>query len=168
MLGTDAAMFMLPGMARAFLGTSPAGGGTGLDRSAQNALIIARLPRQNRPCRDTDIGAVQIQPDTLAKIRHHILGQTGIRTGCAALRAGIAFLDTANERLRDAASTAGMGVDHLSSTHGILLSLILATDDRSRRRKVPDFRKNRWGSLASGSWMPILRPRQFNKDRAHG
>ena len=109
----DATMLMLTGMPLALLRTHAASLGAGLQRDGDDLLIGARAPRRDCPRCNTNIGAVEVETDTLAKLGDHVLGEASVGAGRAALGAGVALLDTANEGLVGVALNAGMGRDHI-------------------------------------------------------
>jgi hypothetical protein len=68
--------------------------------------------------RQADVRAVEIEPDALPELLDHLLGQAGIGACGAGLRAGIAFVDAADQRLADVAPHVGMRTDDVSRMHG--------------------------------------------------
>lgn len=84
-------------------------------QGGDNDLLVAAGPASADPAgRKADVGAVEIEPDALPKLRDHLLGQARVSAGRAALGAAVTFLDAANERVIGVASNVGVGGNHLS------------------------------------------------------
>jgi hypothetical protein len=82
------------------------------------------LPRGETSGRLADIGAIKIEANTLAQLRHHVFAQTGIGASCTRLGAVKALFDAAYER--GVAEIAGLrvGYSHFLGVHKILLLLL--------------------------------------------
>lgn len=140
-LGADPAMRMHLAMATAFLGAGRTGTGAGLDDLLQNFGILPGAPDRSPPGGKADIGAVLVQPDALAKLRHHVFGKAGIGTGDAGLGASKARLDAGDQRIIGGALHLRMGLDHGSDGHGAgFLSAIghAGETDNGPRCSLPD------------------------------
>jgi hypothetical protein len=68
--------------------------------------------------RQADVRAVEIEPDALLELLDHLLGQAGIGACGAGLRAGVAFVDTADQSLADVAPHVRVRTDDVSRVHG--------------------------------------------------
>lgn len=86
-LGANPAMFMAIGMARAFVATGPACIGTGGKELRGDIFVGSLIPRSQHSGREANVGAAEVQPDTLAQFVQLRLAETSIGASRAALRA---------------------------------------------------------------------------------
>jgi hypothetical protein len=114
MFGAEPAMFMLAGVALAFLGTEPAGGFAGLKDRDDGGFVAARPTSAEITGRDADVCAVEIEANALPQVLHHFLGKAGICAGNAGLGASITFLDASDQGVIGIALDARVGGDHLA------------------------------------------------------
>lgn len=98
-LGADPAMFVHAGVLLAFVPTEPTSGGAGVQHSADHLLVRSGSAGRHPAGDVADVCAIKVQPDALGQRSDVVLCQAGVRAGCAGLGAGVAFLDTANERV---------------------------------------------------------------------
>lgn len=96
MFGADAAVLMFLGVAFALVSAEHAGLGAGLKRKDDQGFVGPGSPRGQLARCQAKIGAVQIEPDALAKLRHHLLAQAGVGARYADWSAGKAFLDASD------------------------------------------------------------------------
>lgn len=71
-------------------------------------------------CRRADIGAVQIQSDTLAELVYHLLAEASVSAHRTDLSAVKALLYASNERVVGGATYVWMCADDLFRVHGVL------------------------------------------------
>ena len=109
----DSAMLVLARMPLAFLAADTAGLRTCLQRGDDHLLVRPSPARSDRARSNADVGAVEIEADALPKLIDHVLGEAGVGAGCAALGAGIAFLDTADQGVIGVSPDAWMRGNHL-------------------------------------------------------
>jgi hypothetical protein len=117
-VGADSAMFMLLRVTLAFLSAQTAGGSASIQHPPEDFLVGTGPARRDASGHVADIGAIEIEPDTLPQILDHLLRKTGIRAGGACLSAGIALLDTVNEHVVRPAAHVRMRADHFVDLHG--------------------------------------------------
>jgi len=114
----DSAMLVHPGVFLAFLRAKPARGGAGVQHPADH-LFVRPGSAGGEPAGDiANIGAIEVEPDTLGQRLDHILGQTGIRAGSAGLGAGVALFDATNQQVVGLAPHLRMRADHFLNLHG--------------------------------------------------
>ena len=87
---------MVIGMPLALLGACPANLGAGLHGGAGQTRVELRLPAQDAPSSNTDITAIQAEPDAADQHVDVALAETSICTSDAALSAIEARLDALN------------------------------------------------------------------------
>ena len=120
MFGADAAVLVLLGVAFALVGAEHAGLGAGLKRKDDQSFVGPGTARRKLARCQAKVGAVEVQPDALAKLRHHLLAQAGVSARDADGSAGKAFLDAIDQRIVGAAHDIGVGGDHLLHVvHGL-------------------------------------------------
>ena len=110
-------MLMMPAMFLALLGAGLTGFGAGLDHTADN-LVITAGPTRRDSCRSaTDVGAIEVEADTLAQFGHLGFAQAGIGAGHASLRTVEAEVDTSHHHVISTAMHLRMGSDHCLGMH---------------------------------------------------
>lgn len=139
----DAAMFMHLGVFFAFLGAEPARCSAGVQHSTDGLLVRPSPPGGYPACDVANVCAVQVQADALRKRLDVILRQTGVGTGCAGLRAGVALLNAADERVVCLSAHVGMSADHLLRVHGNLHPSGTLPPGSSNRRSKEWFLRSR-------------------------
>ena len=71
-------MLVFARMPLALIRTSPTRGGACLHRGDDNLLIAAGPTSAHRARSETQVRAVEIEPDALAQLFDHLLGKTGV------------------------------------------------------------------------------------------
>jgi hypothetical protein len=97
--------------------------GAGLEHAANDLLVGARAPRGNCSGSVAYVCAVHVEPDALAELLDHVLGETGVSAGCASLSAAITLFDAADQSVVRAAAHVRVRPDHIMGMHRILVSL---------------------------------------------
>src|SRR3954447_25522784 len=92
-LSTDPAVLMVGSMTLTLLATEAASCGAYIQHPADDLLVRAGAARGNSASNVADVGAVQIQTDTLRQVVNIVFSQTCIRTGRTYLGARVALLD---------------------------------------------------------------------------
>ena len=115
-VGADEAMLMMAGVELAFVATQVTDRRTGFERRDDRAGVGAAA-RRDRAGRGADIGAIEVEPDALAERRDVGFREAGIGARDAGLRAGVAFLDAANERAVGRGRRRRMGAEHFFDVH---------------------------------------------------
>ncbi|MXO75977.1 hypothetical protein GRI40_12200 [Altererythrobacter aerius] len=100
------------GVLFAFFCAGPAGSCAGLHGRGNDLLIAAGTANPNCACRDTEVSAILVQPDALAKLVHHVFREAGVSARDACLGARVAFLKAADQRFVGIALDAWMSGDH--------------------------------------------------------
>ena len=136
---TDPAMGVHLRMASAFLTAGGAGPHAGFNDRLQHLQIPPRAADGGLTGGKADIGAILVQPDALAKLRHHVLGEAGIGAGNAGLCAVEARLDAGDQQVIGAALHLRVGLDHGSDGHRshLLSAVAPASRNHIRRRVFP-------------------------------
>jgi hypothetical protein len=117
--GTDTAMFMHVGVGLTFLTARPARCGTSFEAGPKHFDIAAGAARGHGARCSADVGAVEIETNTLGQVLDHIFAQAGIGTGCAGLGTGVALLDATQQSVGGATLHMRMGADHFANLHEI-------------------------------------------------
>jgi len=86
-LCADPAMLMHGRMPLAFLAAGPTCLRARLERRHDHLLVAARPAGGEASGRDTEVRTVEIEADALTQLVDHLLADTGVGAGCAALRA---------------------------------------------------------------------------------
>ena len=97
--GADATVFVVRGVAIAFLGTGKAGHRTGFDDPPHQPGIGRGLPRDDPAGCLARVGAVEVEPDTAAELGEVALAETSICAGGTAGGAIEALLDATQEQV---------------------------------------------------------------------
>lgn len=108
-------------VALAFFRAGPARDRASIDHPAHRFVIAAVMAQQHGPGRQTHVGAVEIEPDELGEVFHHVFGEAGIGAGMAHPGTVEAGLDALRQGLRQIAVNARMARQHVSQVHGLLL-----------------------------------------------
>lgn len=77
-LGADAAVFVPPGVTLAFGGAERGGAGAEAQRLGCERLVRAGAASGEARRGVADVGAIEIEPDALAKLGDHVLGEARI------------------------------------------------------------------------------------------
>jgi hypothetical protein len=75
------------------------GSDTGLKLIPPQALVNGRLPSYQAPRSCTDVGTIQVEPDTSGQLLNMRFAQAGIGTGCTRLGTIKTGFNTCSERL---------------------------------------------------------------------
>ena len=97
MFGADAAVLMFLGVAFALVSAEHAGLSAGLKRKDDQGFVSPGAAGRKLAGCEAKIGAVQVEPDALAQLRHHFFAQASVRAGNAYRSAGEAFLDAGHQ-----------------------------------------------------------------------
>src|SRR5699024_3267921 len=109
----DLAMLVHAGVLLTLLGTGPARRLARLEQCTVEGDVLACLTGQYSAGGLADVGAVLVQANALGQIRHHVLGQAGVRAGGTGLSALEAGLDAFGELLLvDHAEVLRVGLKH--------------------------------------------------------
>lgn len=118
-VGADPAVLMLLGVSPAFVAAPAARFTAGLDHCSKNFNIRSGSPRRHCSGCRTDVGAIEIQPDALPELGHHIFSQARVSAGRAGLRTAVCFFDEFDKPVGCAALNMRMGADHFEDVHVI-------------------------------------------------
>jgi hypothetical protein len=111
-------MLMVGGMTLTFLATQATNCGAHIQHPADDLLVRAGAASGNCTRSVADVGAVEVQADTLRQVVNIVFGQTCICAGRTHLSAGVALLDASDQRIVDASPHIRMGGDYLMGLHG--------------------------------------------------
>jgi hypothetical protein len=122
-LGADPAVLVLLGVTLAFFATPAARFTACLDHCSKNLNIRSGSPGRHRTGCRTDVGAIQVQPDALPELGHHIFSQARVSAGRAGLCATVCFFNELDKPVGCAALNMRMGADHFADVHVISFRL---------------------------------------------
>jgi hypothetical protein len=120
-------MFVHLGVLLALVGAKPACRGTGVEHSPDHLLVRPGSAGRDPAGDVANVGAIQVQSDTLGERFHVVFSEAGVCAGRAALRAGVTFLDATDESVVDLSANLRMRTDHFSHVHPELLFQWLPT-----------------------------------------
>lgn len=124
------------GVLFAFLGAKPTRSSTGVQHPPDH-LFVRTGTSGSDPSRDVaNVGTIQVQPDALGQRCHLLLAQARVSAGRTCLRAGIALLDAADERVIRLSANARVRADHLMYMHWELQELWTKAHQFPRSGKV--------------------------------
>jgi hypothetical protein len=87
-----------------------------------HALIGASAARSDAGRRIAQVGAIEIKPNTLPQLQHHVLAEARVGAHGTRLRTVQTFLDTLDEIWIGIALNGGMRAKHLLNVHGGFLT----------------------------------------------
>lgn len=130
-LGADAAMLVILGVLLAFGGAKRAGFFARPQGRNDHALIGTGAARGNAGRCIAQVGAIEIKPNTLPQLQHHVLAEARIGARGTRLRTVQTFLDALDEIWIGIALNGRMRAKHLLNVHGGFLKKMgrLATGD---------------------------------------
>lgn len=108
---------MLRGMPLALRSTQSAGLDAGLQHALDQRLVRPRPAARDGACRTADVGAVQVEANTLPKLSDHLLSGAGVRAGGARLCAVVRCVYGHQQRFVRIASNVWVGSDHFVRVH---------------------------------------------------
>jgi len=109
---------MPAGMPLTLVAANAASHGAYVQHPANDFVVGPCSARRDAAGDITDIGAIQVQPDALDQVLHHILSQTGVGARRAGLGAGVTLFNTADKGVVGASSHVWVRANHLSCMHG--------------------------------------------------
>ncbi len=118
--GANPAMFMSTSVALALLSAKAASFGASLQDKTHRHVVPAGAPRPNGSRGGTKIGAIQVQPNTLAKLDRIVLAQTRVGARGTRLSAVEAKLNATGQRTALPIFDLRMRANHCLDMHGNL------------------------------------------------
>ncbi len=116
-LGADPAMRMHLGVDLALIAAALTDIGAGLEEGSDIGVPAGGGARDDAGCRRAYIGAIQVETDAAAKLRHHLFAEAGIGADDAGLGAIAAGLDAGDQRGIRIPTKLRMGFDHGLGMH---------------------------------------------------
>lgn len=110
-------MFVHPGVTLALGGAPRTGFGAQGDQALQDRRVRAGAARAEPSGGQAQVGAIEIQPDTVRQVLDHIFRQAGIGAGDAGLGALETGLDAAYQRLVGLAPHLWVRAQHVADRH---------------------------------------------------